>query len=151
MEISIFSNFLAVKFAVQIEPFLIFHHQWFARAHVWACTFLRSMKDEKEVKGEGSSASMGGFRNVWTAKQSLQSFVSWRLRLRINEIIFYPGFTGFQNLGELYFSGSELSDQGWLSDLLQILFYTNIGNWSGTSSRAGFLPIWNENSNEENV
>lgn len=73
---------------------------------------LRSMKDEKERKGEESSAAMGGARNVWTAKQGLWTFVSHRLSLRINEIIFLLGFTGFQNLRELYFSGSELSDQG---------------------------------------
>lgn len=52
---------------------------------------------------------MGGSRNVWTAKQGLQSFVSCRCRLRINEIVFSLGFTSFQDLGELYFSGSELS------------------------------------------
>lgn len=114
-------------------------------------SFLRSMKDEKERKGEGSSTAMGGTRNVWTDKQGLRTFVSRRFRLRINEIIFLLGFTGFQMPGELYFSGNELSDQGWLSDLLQILSYANVRNWSGTSPSAGFLPIWSENSNEENV
>lgn len=105
-------NFLVVHVAGQMESCLLFTIRGSCVCTCVGLSFLRSMEDEKERKGEGSSAAMGGARNVWIAKQGLRTFVSRRLSLRINEIIFLLGFTGFQNLGELYFSGSELSDQG---------------------------------------
>lgn len=62
-------NFLAVNIKVQIEPFLCFTITCLGVCVcAWASTFLRSMKNKKEVKGEGSSASVGGSRSVQTVK-----------------------------------------------------------------------------------
>ena len=89
-------------------------------------------------KSRGQFNIQGRFQKYLDFKEEPARICLMQIGFRINEI-FHLGFTGFQNHGGLYFSGNELSDQRWLSDLLLILFYTNVRNWSGTSSRAGFL------------
>ena len=101
--------------------------------------FVQIMKDEKG-KSRGQFNIQVRFQKYLDYKEESARICLMQIRLRINEKIFHLGFTGFHNHEGLYFSGNELSEQGWLSDLLQILFYTNIRNWSETSSRAGFLP-----------
>lgn len=99
---------------------------------MWLCRWERD-KSRRQFNIQGR------FQKYLDYKEEPAKFCLMQIRFRINEKIFHLGFTGFQNHGGLYFSGNELSDQEWLSDLLQILFYTKVRNWSGTSSRAGFL------------